>query len=216
MVRILVRHTTTLLIGLALVVLGWAQVVASARGIQQQPLPPLEIGFGSALAVRDQLLTNNSVTIDMVSLIRDGWVIIHPTNELGQPQQEVVLGSLPVEAGQNSEVQVILNTSVLPGTQLVAMLYFDNGTPGMFEFAGADAPVQVSQQLIAMPFMILGAATPAVGQLPVTGLVQAESWRLCVLAAVLLFIGLGLRWGVGNVPEQRTSLPVYRIEWLTW
>jgi hypothetical protein len=103
--------------------------------------------FGvSALAVSDQLLAGDTVTIDSVTVSAPSWVVIHSDNG-GSPGP--VLGQALVEAGTSANVAVTIaaegrTSSVWP------MLHVDDGTAGTYEFDGAsglDNPIVAGGQV---------------------------------------------------------------------
>ena len=78
-----------------------------------------------------------------VDAAEDGWVVLHRANSAGDGPAEVI-GYQQVNAGTNSSVSVALNDgeTVTAGEMLFAMLHYDTGEEGAYEFEGADTPDQ--------------------------------------------------------------------------
>lgn len=118
-----------------------------------------------SLKVSDQALNADSVMVDDVVSSGPGWVVIYTTDPQGQPDQPI--GHAAVNDGDNQNVVVPVDAAKAQGT-LVAQLHVDKGTPGTFDFPGADEPVMVGVQMVAGTFKILagqaagGSKTPVV------------------------------------------------------
>ncbi|NJW52459.1 DUF7282 domain-containing protein [Salinimicrobium oceani] len=100
-----------------------------------------------SLAVEDQMLESNMLTINNVSMSADGWVVIHRDNGSGGPMvPEIISVPQMVEAGESMDVMVQLKEgeTVEDGETLWAMLHTDDGIIGTYEFNGSnglDAPI---------------------------------------------------------------------------
>lgn len=110
-----------------------------------------ETAVTNAVSVSDQLLTENSITIDSVTADTDGWLVIHAQAD-GKPGP--ILGFAPVQAGENSSVVVEIDPAGLSQT-LYAMLHVDAGTPGEYEFPGEDAPATDADGGVVTPSFAL-------------------------------------------------------------
>ena len=90
-----------------------------------------------------QKVTNNEVIVHSVTTTEDALVVIHPRKESGDKHTadtSVALGHVAVKAGESTDVKVVLEQPVSPGTKLVAVLYADAGEKGRFE-PGTDKPI---------------------------------------------------------------------------
>ncbi|MCW9706239.1 DUF7282 domain-containing protein [Fodinibius salsisoli] len=93
-----------------------------------------------------------------VNAAEDGWLVLHQANSSGNGPGRVV-GSAMVSAGTNSDVSIALNEgeSVSTGETLFAMLHYDTGTKGEYEFDGQnglDLPVVFDGNVVVKPFTI--------------------------------------------------------------
>src|SRR3989338_2094389 len=105
-----------------------------------------------SILVSDQALTaSNQLIIDGASLGDDGWVVIHEKQN-GQPGPIIGYTSLLKEIGSKIKI-TIDKTNLAPS--LIAMLHYDRGQKGVFEFPGADGPVIKDQQVIMKEFKLL-------------------------------------------------------------
>jgi hypothetical protein len=86
-----------------------------------------------------------TVIIDEATLSGPGFVVIHATDAEGKPLVPGSIGAAPIAPGQSRNVAVALTEPVGPGDLLIAMLHFDSGQPGIYEFGPAsiaeDKPV---------------------------------------------------------------------------
>ncbi|MBW4437247.1 MAG: hypothetical protein KME04_08940 [Pleurocapsa minor GSE-CHR-MK-17-07R] len=114
----------------------------------------------SAMAVSDQFLAGDTVTIDSVTVSAPSWVVIHNDNG-GSPGP--VLGQTLVPAGTTANVVVTLAAEGRTGS-LWPMLHVDDGTAGTYEFDGAsglDNPIiaggrVATSQLWTVPHVRMG------------------------------------------------------------
>jgi hypothetical protein len=85
------------------------------------------------------------VTFDEASISGPGFVVIHATDAEGKPLVPASIGAAAVPGGPSRNVAVELSEPVDPGDRLIAMLHFDSGRPGVYEFGTAsiaeDKPV---------------------------------------------------------------------------
>jgi len=86
-----------------------------------------------------------TVTIEEASLSGPGFVVIHATDGESKPLVPGSIGAAPIPGGQSRNLAVALTEPVEPGDRLIAMLHFDSGQPGVYEFGTAsiaeDKPV---------------------------------------------------------------------------
>jgi len=111
-----------------------------------------------SVTVTDQDVSEGNVTIESVMAAAPGWLVIH-ISQAGAPGP--VIGQSPVIVGYNSEVGVAIDLSQATG-QLFAMLHLDEGTAGVYEFPGADAPVFAGEAPVNVGFNATFEITPAV------------------------------------------------------
>lgn len=93
-----------------------------------------------------------------VNAAEDGWVVLHRESASGGGPGSVI-GNAMVSAGTNSDVSIALNEgeSVSTGETLFAMLHYDTGTKGEYEFNGQnglDLPVVFNGDVIVQPFTV--------------------------------------------------------------
>ena len=107
--------------------------------------------------VADQQEQNNSVIISSVNSPENGFIVIHASNANGNFAE--VVGKAPVQAGTNQNVTVTLDqtNTVRAGNKLWAMLHYDRGTEGTYEFPGADVPVIFDGAIVMKSFIVTGA-----------------------------------------------------------
>jgi hypothetical protein len=75
-----------------------------------------------------------TVTIEEASLSVPGFVAIHATDAEGKPLVPGSIGAAPIPAGQSRNIAIALTEPVEPGDRLIAMLHFDSGRLGVYEF----------------------------------------------------------------------------------
>ena len=102
------------------------------------------LGSPSLVVVSPQP-AGGTVTIAEASMSGPGFVVIHATDAEGKPLVPGSIGATPIPGGESRNVAVALTEPVQPGDHLVAMLHFDSGQPGVYEFGTAsiaeDKPV---------------------------------------------------------------------------
>lgn len=112
----------------------------------------------------DQSPDNNDVTVSIVNSPENGWIVIHASDANGNFAE--VLGQTQVAAGENLNVVVELSdnpaNAVDNGDKLWAMLHYDRGTEGTYEFPGDDVPAVFGGAVVMKPFTVEGAAVPSV------------------------------------------------------
>ncbi|HSA82311.1 MAG TPA: hypothetical protein VLE23_15955 [Geminicoccaceae bacterium] len=98
-------------------------------------------------------LAGPSVTIYEASMSAPGFVVIHATDDEGKPLVPGSIGVTAIPGGQSHDVTVALTEPVSPGDRLIAMLYFDSGQPGVYEFGttsiAEDKPVMYDGKPVA-------------------------------------------------------------------
>jgi len=104
--------------------------------------------------------SDTTLQLDRVVAPQNGWVAIARPNADGTPNFGAVLGTVPVQAGENTNVQVPLSEALGAGGA-VAVLLTDEGVAGTFEPNGADLPVTAGGTLVAAN--VAGSAAAATG-----------------------------------------------------
>lgn len=104
-----------------------------------------------SILISDQSLkADNQLLINKASIGDDGWLVIH-TKGNGQPGS--VIGYTSLLKGRAEAIKVTIDkTNLTPS--LIAMLHYDRGQKGVFEFPGDDGPVIKDQQVIMKEFNI--------------------------------------------------------------
>ena len=122
---------------------------AAVPALQQSSADP---NASNLIAVRDQPIVNNSLTIEAVTAASPGWIVLY-LDKKGQPGHQVA--SIPVPAGRSSQIIVRLGqnpgfdvpASQLPGSQLFAVLQAGPKAPGK--------PVAEKGDMVAVIFNVL-------------------------------------------------------------
>ena len=104
----------------------------------------------SILISEQSLGTDNQLVIKKAAIPDDGWVVIHEKQN-GQPGP--VIGYTSLLKGDASKIKITIDkTNLTPS--LIAMLHYDRGQKGVFEFPGDDGPVIKDKQVIMQEFNI--------------------------------------------------------------
>lgn len=99
----------------------------------------------------DQDVSGGSVTAMSVGAEKNGWLVVHRTDDSGKPGP--VVGHAPLKAGENESVTALLTEEVASGDMLMLMLHGEDGgmQTGIFEYtlgASEDGPVKVDGNLV--------------------------------------------------------------------
>ncbi|MDZ7844454.1 MAG: plastocyanin/azurin family copper-binding protein [Anaerolineales bacterium] len=105
-----------------------------------------------SLQVQDQKITSGAVIIPEAVSSGPGWVVIH-ADQGGNPGP--VIGYAALQSGTNFDVEVQVEEDQVTAT-LFAMLHTDSGEEGTYEFPEADPPVKAADQVVTVPFQVLG------------------------------------------------------------
>lgn len=134
----------------------------------------------ASISVSDQSLgADNQVVIKTASIGDSGWMTIHEKRD-GQPGPTI--GYTSMTKGTTSAIKVTIDkTNLTPS--LIAMLHYDRGEKGVYEFPGADGPVIVDQQVIMKEFNVTNyveVTKPATQPKPVSArkefIITAKQW----------------------------------------
>ncbi|MBX2998285.1 MAG: hypothetical protein KF893_07195 [Caldilineaceae bacterium] len=104
-----------------------------------------------AIIVSGQSVADNTVSIEGVVTASDSWLVIH-RDEDGAPGE--VIGYAPAAPGVTPNVRVELADEISDGETLWAMLHYDLGVRGEFEFPGEDAPIRLPRGVVMESFAI--------------------------------------------------------------
>lgn len=99
----------------------------------------------------DQLPIDNTVTVPLLTIAQDGWLVVHADNGEGAPGP--VLGQTAVLAGTSANVVVALDDEIT--STVFPMLHVDTGEAGVYEFGtveGADSPVSYNETVAVTSF----------------------------------------------------------------
>ena len=105
----------------------------------------------STLTVQNQTIATDGTVTVSVAVDAAAWLVIH-ADDSGSPG--TIIGFVPVAAGTTADIAVPIQGAQVTAT-LYAMLHFDLGEAGTFEFPGPDQPmVDANSQIIVMPFTV--------------------------------------------------------------
>jgi Uncharacterized protein conserved in bacteria len=155
-----------------------------------------ENAFSPFITVLDQIIVNNSVTIEEVYSNGPGWVVIFADNS-GRPG--FMLGHAAVKDGENQNLVVTVDPSKVT-TVMYSLLLRDQGTTGVFEFPGPDTVVVSNDAIILKPFDILKSITSSDPAVQVSN--QSISGGRIILSSV---ISQGPGWAV--IYAQKNGKP---------
>lgn len=161
-----------------------AQAPAVAGAQPQAATPSVEVS--------DQPVSGGSVTVAKVVAAQGGWMVIHTNTADNKPGP--VIGQTQVNAGENSNVMVMLSQTPKDGDRLWAMLHIDAPQPGVYEFPGADVPVNQGGQIVMKQFTVTGGQVAGAqpSALPRTGDGSDSGLWLVAGALALVLAGSGL------------------------
>lgn len=118
----------------------------------------------ATLSVSSQVISQNTVMVEMIDIPADGWIVIHADNGSNGPVVPTII-SMPtyVEAGanQNIEVAFTADATLTNGDQVWVMLHEDTGTNMLYQFDGnssLDPPFIVNGAPVMTPITISAAS----------------------------------------------------------
>ena len=112
----------------------------------------IDVGAGTLMVGADGL----SVTLDRVTLVQEGFVVLHAANEDGSLQVLPVLGVSPLlAAGVHENVTIPMAQGQVPaiGDRVFAMAHVDDGD-GSYVFPESDPPYIVDGGAFVVPFTL--------------------------------------------------------------
>ncbi|GAB2769870.1 DUF7282 domain-containing protein [Salinimicrobium soli] len=112
-----------------------------------------------SLTVSDQVLVNNTVMVESVSLDRSGYVVIHADDNGAPMVPDIISEPVYLEAGDytNVEVPLVASATVSANETLWVMLHTDTGIEEEYEFDGAgtpDQPIVVDGNVVVEPLTV--------------------------------------------------------------
>jgi predicted lipoprotein with Yx(FWY)xxD motif len=111
-----------------------------------------------SVTVNNQNSDGASVMVAKVVSQGPGWIAIHNSSN---GQVGPVIGYSPVKDGENDNVVVKLDPNQVTPT-LYAMLHYDRGIVGKYEFPGPDVPVLLNGQMVSPAFQITVTQAPSI------------------------------------------------------
>jgi uncharacterized surface protein with fasciclin (FAS1) repeats len=109
------------------------------------------VALEPGIVISEQTLMDNTVTADAVVTAADSWLVIHRSQD-GAPGE--VIGFAPVAPGVTPNVRVELSGDVSNEETLWAMLHYDLGTRGEYEFPGEDVPITLQRGVVMNWFVV--------------------------------------------------------------
>ncbi|MEP1216874.1 MAG: hypothetical protein ABJM11_05325 [Marinobacter sp.] len=99
----------------------------------------------------NQAVADGTVTAKKVMAEKNGWLVIHRTDEAMKPGP--VVGHAPLKKGKNMDVAAILTEDVASGDMLMLMVHSEDGgmKTGIFEYtlgAKEDGPIRKDGKLV--------------------------------------------------------------------
>jgi plastocyanin len=111
-------------------------------------IPTYSEGNIPSIEVDNQSTKSGNVVIrEVVSRVK-GWIVIHKVVN-GLPGD--IVGRTAINLGENRNVLVDLS-GVSSNQDLIAMLHYDRGQIGVFEFPGVDMPIELNGQIVMKKF----------------------------------------------------------------
>ncbi len=99
-----------------------------------EPTPEL-----ATITVNSQVISQNTVMVEMIDIPSDGWIVIHADNGSNGPVVPAIISEPTfVEAGENQNIEVAFtaDATLTDGDQVWVMLHEDTGAPMDYEFDG--------------------------------------------------------------------------------
>jgi plastocyanin len=111
-------------------------------------IPTFANGIIPSIEVDYQSTKYDNVTIREVNARADGWIVIY---KMEDGASEDIVGQTAVHMGRNDRVRVRL-TGVKTNQDLLAILHYDLGEKGVFEYIGPDVPVMLNNEMVMKKF----------------------------------------------------------------
>lgn len=134
----------------------------------------------ASITVKDQIISQNMIMVETATFEKDGWIVVHASNE-GSPVVPAKISTpVLVKAGTKKTIMIPLNTdaNMLEGnTQVWVMLHTDDGVKGAYDFDGVnglDNPLKDTEGEIIMKPILLSPATITASSQKVTNSVTVS------------------------------------------
>ncbi len=147
MVEKKVIYIVTGVVVLALVV---AAVIFMTMGRDSPPSAIEDVMTPASIAVSDQAVKEDAVTIDSLFLDKPGYIVIHKVTAEGAPA--AVIGNSALLTGLNENVLVTIS-DYSGEEELIAMLHYDDGD-GEYLFPGPDTPTILNNKIVMIKFKL--------------------------------------------------------------
>lgn len=121
-------------------------------------IPTFAHGIIPSIEVDNQSTKYDNVVIRNVTTRANGWIVIYKTNNGASGD---IVGQTAVRVGENRNVNVRLS-GVNTSQDLLAVLHYDLGENGVFEYIGPDVPVMLDNEMVMKKFFTTHA--PSVNQ----------------------------------------------------
>jgi hypothetical protein len=118
----------------------------------------------ATLSVSSQVISQNTVMVEMIDIPADGWIVIHADNGSNGPVVPAIISEPTfVSAGANQNIAVSFSSdaTLSDGDQVWVMLHEDTGMEMQYEFDGnnnLDPPFIASGAPVMIPITISSAS----------------------------------------------------------
>lgn len=128
-------------------------VLALATMVAMVPVAAQET---PSITVNPQGTDGQTIEIQEATIDEQGWIVIHPEGDPGEPDASRVLGTRMIEDGEHNNVDVELANELLQNQSLYAMLHYDDPQDGNFTFlSSGDPPVTVNNSTVVQDFYVV-------------------------------------------------------------
>ncbi len=123
------------------------------------------------LVVGDQTISQNKIWVSVADVPANGFIVIHKDDGAGGPVVPGIVSEAKyITKGENKDVLVSLDATsmFMDGETLWVMLHEDTGTPGMYEFDGAngfDGPFMANNMMVMTSIKIESASLTVTDQM---------------------------------------------------
>jgi plastocyanin len=111
-------------------------------------IPTFANGNIPSIEVDYQSTKNDNVVIRNVVARANGWIVLY---KVANGASEDIVGQSAIKIGENHNVYVRL-TGVNTSQDLLAILHYDLGQKGVFEYIGPDVPVMLNNEMVMKKF----------------------------------------------------------------
>ena len=152
-------------------------MVASACKKEESTEMPTTPVANAKLVVGDQTISQNQIWVNVADVPENGFIVIHKDNGMGGPVVPGIVSEAKyITKGENKDVLVSLDatSTFMNGETLWIMLHQDTGTPGLYEFDGAngfDGPFMANNMMVMTSIKIESAAIMVTDQMVTNNMV---------------------------------------------